>query len=148
MTTPSAPPPAPSPERPTGLEGWLGHARTIAAIAGIIAAGLGAYYGAVGRLERVADRAELAVASAQAAVRLATESREAGETQLREYRTAADARIEGVKASIAATDRRVDLLEERLRAMSSTIDRMDRRQEVLLDRLNAPRTRAVRDYQQ
>jgi hypothetical protein len=131
------------------LEAFIGNGKVVAGIVTfsvtVAAGGITSYYTVSNRLERVAEIASQAAVSARDASAAAAAARDFSIQQIKEHDAEDNIRINALEAARVATDRRVDVMEEKMRAIGETIGRVDRRQEVLLDRLNAPRTRIVRD---
>ncbi|WFG54123.1 hypothetical protein Mx9_p16 [Myxococcus phage Mx9] len=147
------PPPIPPPPADVRVEALEKPVRLVAgivlAVLSLFGTAAAAYYGATGKLERVAERTEQ-VAAGVAQLRDDTERR------AREQQQALEARLSAVEAQrkVDEDQRRKDR-EELIRITltleylqkSSNEQRTDMK--VLLDRLNAsPRTRSVRDYPQ
>lgn len=133
------------------LETFIQNGKVVVGIvittASMAVGGVTAWLTTVNRVDKAADRAEVAATAAQKASSDVGALRTETQEQIRKYQDTVDARLEEQKRQRQEDRQDIVLIKEQLRAQSATIDRMDRRQEVMLDRLNPPR-RVVRDFPQ
>lgn len=129
------------------LETWIANGKVVLGIVTGTALLVAAWVTTVTRVDKAADRAEVAASAAQKASSEVSTLRSETQEQIRKYQDSVDVRIEEQKRQRQEDRQDIVLIKEQLRSQSATIDRMDRRQEVMLDRLNPPR-RVVRDFPQ
>lgn len=133
------------------LETFIANGKVVVGIvittASMAVGGVTAWLTTVNRVDKAADRAEVAAVAAQRASSEVSALRSETQEQIRKYQDTVDARLEEQKRQRQEDRQDIILIKAQLQSQTATMERMDRRQEVMLDRLNPPR-RVVRDFPQ